>query len=333
MKTIKTIDLFAGIGGMRIGVELAARSLKLKHKNVFSSEIDKYCCQLYELNFGEKPFGDITKPKNSEIDKIIPNHDLLLAGFPCQPFSQAGLKKGFEDTRGTLFYDILRILKKKKPKAFLLENVSNLKGHDNGRTLKIILENLNKIGYSVPYPEILSSKDFGLPQNRRRIFIVGFLKKLRCEFEWPSPINKNTKVGDILEPKSKVPKKYFISNKLWAGHKRRKKQNKLDGKGFGFGLVNSKSQYTNTISARYYKDGSEILIQQGSGNPRKLMPVEAKRLQGFPKTFKISSISDAQLYKQFGNSVSVNVIKEISKNIIKSLQGKKIKNYQLDLGF
>ena len=157
----------------------------------------------------EKTFGDITKPKNSEIDKIIPNHDLLLAGFPCQPFSQAGLKKGFEDTRGTLFYDILRILKKKKPKAFLLENVSNLKGHDNGRTLKIILENLNKIGYSVPYPEILSSKDFGLPQNRRRIFIVGFLKKLRCEFEWPSPINKNTKVGS-LEPKSKVPKKYFI---------------------------------------------------------------------------------------------------------------------------
>ena len=129
----------------------------------------------------------------------------------------------------------MRILKKKKPKAFLLENVSNLKGHDNGRTLKIILENLNKIGYYVPYPEILSSKDFGLPQNRRRIFIVGFLKKLKCEFEWP--INKTK--GDILEPKSKVPKKYFISNKLWAGHKE-EKQNKLDGKGFGFGLVNSK---------------------------------------------------------------------------------------------
>ncbi len=333
MKTIKTIDLFAGIGGMRIGVDQAAKFLKIKHKNVFSSEIDKYCCQLYYANFSQEPYGDITVPKTKDLDKLIPNHDLLLAGFPCQPFSQAGLKKGFDDTRGTLFYDILRILKIKKPKAFLLENVSNLKGHDNGNTLKVILRNLNKIGYIVPYPKILCSKDFGLPQNRKRIFIVGFLKELQCEFEWPSPINKKTRVGDILEPKSKVPKKYFISNKLWEGHKRRKKQNKIDGKGFGYGIVNSRSEYTNTISARYYKDGSEILIQQGSGNPRKLMPVEAKRLQGFPKSFKISNMSDVQIYKQFGNSVSVSVINAIAKNIIKSLQGKKVKNFQMDLGF
>lgn len=297
------IDLFAGIGGIRLGFEQAFKDIEC----VFTSEIDKHAVQTYQANFGnEIVYGDIT-----QIDEeSIPDHDILLAGFPCQPFSQAGLKKGFTDTRGTLFFDIERILLAKRPRAFLLENVKQLKGHDKGRTLQVILEHLEQAGYKVFY-DILKARDFGVPQNRERIYLVGFLDH-SVEFEFPKPIGIETRVGDILE--HQVDEKYTISDRLWAGHQRRKENNKLNGKGFGYGLVNENSEYTNTISARYYKDGSEILIEQKNKNPRKLTPREASRLQGFPKDFVIP-VSDAQSYKQFGNSVCVPVIRAIAENM------------------
>lgn len=305
---MKIIDLFAGIGGIRLGFELASHDIEC----VFTSEIDQHAIKTYVENHGcENIFGDITKINEDD----IPEHDILLAGFPCQPFSQAGLKKGFSDTRGTLFFDIERILLKRKPKAFLLENVKQLKGHDKGNTLKTILMHLEQVGYKVYY-DVLKARDFGIPQNRERIYIVGFLDHT-VQFSFPKPLNKPTKVGDILE--KNVDQKYTISDRLWAGHQRRKIENKAKGKGFGYGLVNSDSEYTNTISARYYKDGSEILIEQENKNPRKLTPREAARLQGFPEDFKIP-VSNVQAYKQFGNSVCIPVIKAIAKNMILAMK-------------
>lgn len=313
MKTsnkIKIIDLFAGIGGIRLGFEKASNN---NIECVFTSEWNKYSEQTYLANFkDEKVYGDITK-----IDEnLVPNHDILLAGFPCQPFSQAGLKKGFSDTRGTLFFDIERILIAKKPQAFLLENVKQLKGHDGGRTLEIIIEHLKEIGYENVQYRVLKARDFGLPQNRERIYIVGFLDD-SIKFEFPTPTYDFVKVGDILE--ENVDEKYTISDRLWEGHQRRKIANKEKGKGFGFGLVNANSEYTNTISARYYKDGSEILIEQNGKNPRKLTPREAARLQGFPDTFKIP-VSDNQAYQQFGNSVPVKVIEKVAEQMLKHIK-------------
>lgn len=302
---IKIIDLFAGIGGIRLGVEKAFNG---NTECVFTSEWNKFSVQTYLANFpNEEIFGDITQIN----EKSIPNHDILLAGFPCQPFSQAGLKKGFSDTRGTLFFDIERILKEKKPKAFLLENVKQLKGHDKGNTLKIIIEHLKNIGYNNVHYEILKAREFGLPQNRERIYIVGFLDE-NVKFQFPQPTLEPTKVGDILD--ENVDEKYTISDRLWQGHQRRKIENKKKGKGFGYGLFNEKSEYTNTISARYYKDGSEILIEQKNKNPRKLTPREAARLQGFPDSF-IIPVSDNQAYQQFGNSVAVNVVEKVAEQI------------------
>jgi DNA (cytosine-5)-methyltransferase 1 len=307
-KKIKIIDLFAGIGGIRLGFENASNNIEC----VFTSEWDKYSQITYKENYpNEEVFGDITKID----EKLIPNHDILLAGFPCQAFSQAGLGKGFSDTRGTLFFDIERILIEKQPKAFLLENVKRLKTHDEGKTLKIILKHLKKAGYKNIYFQVLRARDFGLPQNRERIFIVGFLDD-KIKFEFPKPILSKTSVGDILQ--SRVDDKYTISDKLWAGHKRRKRENKLKGKGFGYGIVDKNSEYTNTISARYYKDGSEILLSQQGLNPRKLTPRECARLQGFPDSFKIP-VSDTQAYRQFGNSVPVNVIEKVAKQMLKHL--------------
>jgi cytosine-specific methyltransferase nlaX len=304
---VKIVDLFAGIGGIRLGVEQAFGSVDC----VFTSEIDKHAVTTYKANFKDgHVFGDIKQIDASD----VPDHDILLAGFPCQPFSQAGLKKGFTDTRGTLFFDIERILLAKHPKAFLLENVKQLKGHDKGRTFQTIIDHLNKAGYKVFY-EILKARDFGVPQNRERIYIVGFLDH-SINFEFPKPTNLPTRVGDILD--DVVDEKYTISDKLWSGHKRRKELNKLNGKGFGYGLFNKESAYTNTISARYYKDGSEILIEQENKNPRKLTPREAARLQGFPEEYVIP-VSDAQAYKQFGNSVAVPVIKAIATEMKKAL--------------
>tara|TARA_R110000744_G_scaffold114988_1_gene215052 strand:+ start:3840 stop:4802 length:963 start_codon:yes stop_codon:yes gene_type:complete len=308
MNTYKIIDLFAGIGGIRRGFEQAYEG---GIECVFTSEWDKFAAQTYKLNYpNEVLHGDITQIS----EKDIPDHDILLAGFPCQPFSQAGLKKGFSDTRGTLFFDIEKILLEKKPKAFLLENVKRLRTHDKGRTLETILKHLKKAGYKVNY-EVLRARDFGLPQNRERIFIVGFLDN-SIEFEFPKPTIENTSVSDILE--NKVDSSYTISDRLWEGHQRRKRENKLKGKGFGYGIVDKNSEYTNTISARYYKDGSEILVRQKDKNPRKLTPREAARLQGFPDSFKIQ-VSNNQAYKQFGNSVAVNVVEAVAKKIILAL--------------
>ncbi len=298
--SIRFIDLFAGIGGMRIPFD------ELGCKCVFSSEIDKFAKLTYSENFGETPFGDITKIKEED----IPNHDLLIGGFPCQAFSNAGLRKGFDDTRGTLFFEIARILKYHKPQAFLLENVKGLLSHESGKTIDIILETLNSLGYWLSV-DVLNSKHFGLPQNRERVFIVGFKDKFN--FEFPVPPRTPTKLGKILE--KKVDKKYTISDKLWTSHKARKKKAKKRGHGFGYSIFNENSEYTSTISSRYYKDGSEILLEQSNANPRKISPREAARLQGFSDSFKIP-VSDTQAYKQFGNAVSVNVIRYLAEEII-----------------
>jgi len=313
---IKIIDLFAGIGGIRKGFEIAFGSNNIEC--VLTSEIDKYAIETYKANYGEDNlYGNIKEI----IEHDVPDHNILLAGFPCQPFSQAGLKKGFNDTRGTLFFDIERMLKAKKPEAFLLENVKQLRGHNKGNTLKVIIGHLEGIGYKV-YVDVLAAKDFGCPQNRERIFIVGFLDH-SVNFNFPVPINKSIKVGDILE--DKVDPKYTISDKLWEGHKRRKEMHKNKGNGFGYSLFNENSPYTNTISARYYKDGSEILIEQKGKNPRKITPREAARLQGFDDNFIINKVSDVQAYKQFGNSVCVPVITAVAKQMKICLDKKVVK--------
>lgn len=318
--SLKFIDLFAGIGGIRLGFQAAGGAC------VFSSEFDIHAQRTYKKNHGEYPFGDITLINPKE----IPDHDVLLAGFPCQPFSHAGLKLGIDDTRGTLFHDIANIIEQKKPKFALLENVKGLISHDKGHTLKIILKTLTKIGYSCNIPKeiimfgttkqiqdlakkmVLKSIDFGVPQNRQRIYIVLWRDGEIDQFDYPQPIESKIKVGDILE-RSPDPK-LTISDRLWAGHKRRKAENTKNGKGFGYGLFSADSPYTNTISARYYKDGSEVLIEQIGQNPRKISHREAARLQGFPDEFQPSD-SNVQAYKQFGNSVTVSVIFPLAEKI------------------
>ena len=310
------IDLFAGIGGIRIPFQ------NLNGRCVFTSEWDKYAQKTYRVNFGEEPYGDITKISSDE----IPSFDILLAGFPCQPFSQAGLKKGFDDTRGTLFFEIERIIFDKRPKAFMLENVKQLRGHDKGRTLATIKKHLEDMNYDVKC-EVLRAADFGVPQNRERLFIVGFDKgelsqEYHQKFKFPEKTNKKTCVGQILE--STVDEKYTISDKLYEGHLRRKQQHLEKGNGFGFSVFNSESKYTNTLSARYYKDGSEILIDQGNGiNPRKLTPKECARLQGFPPEF-IIPVSDTQAYKQFGNSVAVPAVDAVATEILAFMKKTKL---------
>lgn len=318
------IDLFAGIGGMRIGFQQANGTC------IFSSEFEKNAQETYFCNHGDFPFGDITKIPVED----IPDHDVLIGGFPCQPFSHAGLKLGIADTRGTLFHNIAKIIEIKRPKVALLENVKGLISHDKGYTLQVILRTLTSIGYSCNIDKniitggtpkqlqeeakkmVLRSVDFGVPQNRQRIYIVLWKDGLTEKFEYPIPTHVTTKVGDILE--ESPDSKYTISDKLWDGHQRRKESNKINGKGFGFGIVNSESPYTNTISARYYKDGSEILIEQEGKNPRKLTPREAANLQGFPPEF-VCSKSSVQAYKQFGNSVSVPVIQALAQKIREDL--------------
>ena len=306
MANFKYIDLFAGIGGIRRPYQ------KLGGTCVFSSEIDKFAIQPYEANWGETPSGDITKID----EKDIPSFDILLAGFPCQAFSIAGKRKGFDDTRGTMFFEIERILEYHKPKCFMLENVKGLLSHDKGNTFRVMKDILeNKLGYKIYY-QVLNAKDFGVPQNRERIIIVGF-KNHDIKFEFPKPTGIKTKLGDILE--KDVPEKYTISDKIWASHQRRKEMHKAKGNGFGYSLFNEKSPYTSTISARYYKDGSEILVEQKGKNPRKLTPREAARLQGFPDDFKLV-VSDLQCYKQFGNSVPTKMIEAVANNVIKALK-------------
>lgn len=332
---LRSIDLFAGIGGIRLAFQ------NLGATCVFSSEWDKYSRKTYAANFGELPHGDITKIPASD----IPDHDILLAGFPCQAFSQAGLRKGFGDTRGTLFFDIQRILAEKRPRMFLLENVKQLKGHDKGRTLQTILailrgdqvdvpSNLDlsgdtraalstKLNYWVDF-RVLRSADFGVPQNRERVYIVGLdrdyygNKDFNSMFAWPSPTGLPTSVRQILQSHNEVDDKYTISQRLLDGHIRRKREHREKGNGFGFSIFTPDQPYTNTISARYYKDGSEILIDQSDlgRRPRKLTPRECARLQGYPEEFIVDAVSDAQAYRQFGNSVSVPVVQAVASRML-----------------
>lgn len=311
------IDLFAGIGGMRIAYEAAGGHC------VYSNEWNKYSQQTYYANFGVQPDGDITKVAADS----IPEHDILVAGFPCQPFSIAGVSKkqslgratGFEDkTQGTLFFDICRILKAKRPKAFMLENVKNLCSHDRGRTFTVIQESLKELNYKVFY-KILDGKDY-VPQHRERIVIVGFdMNRYGEDVDFKFNLktaDKQPVVRDILE--SEVSSKYTLSDKLWSYLQSYAAKHREAGNGFGYGIA-PLDGITRTISARYYKDGSEILIEQAGKNPRRLTPRECARLQGFPDTFKIP-VSDTQAYRQFGNSVVVPLMAEVAKLVIGKLE-------------
>jgi len=310
------IDLFAGIGGMRLAFE------KSGGKCVFSSEWNKFSQQTYEANFGEIPDGDITKIKESD----IPDHDILVGGFPCQPFSIAGVSKknslnrphGFKDeTQGTLFFDICRIIKAKKPKAFLLENVKNLQSHDKGKTFKVILKALREdLGYDVHYKIIDASSV--VPQHRERMFIVGFLRPM--DFEFPEIQDKNLTVQDILE--NKVDKKYTLTDGTWAALQRHAANSKLKGNGFGYGMTNLNG-ISRTLSARYYKDGAEVLIpQKQNKKPRRLTPRECARIMGFPESFKII-VSDSQAYRQFGNALVVPLVTKIAQAVVKCMKDNK----------
>lgn len=311
------IDLFAGIGGMRIAYEKAGGHC------VYSNEWNKYSQQTYFANFGEQPDGDITKVDAD----AIPDHDILVAGFPCQPFSIAGVSKkqslgratGFEDkTQGTLFFDICRILKAKRPKAFMLENVKNLKSHDRGRTFKVITEALEELDYEI-FHAVLDGQNY-VPQHRERILIIGFDRKrygrdLGFRFNItpaePKPIMK-----DILE--TDVDEKYTLTDKLWTYLQNYAAKHRAAGNGFGYGIADPDG-VSRTLSARYYKDGSEILIAQNGKNPRRLTPRECARLQGFPDDFVIP-VSDTQAYKQFGNSVVVPLMTNVAQLVVKKMK-------------
>lgn len=313
------IDLFAGIGGMRIAYSRQGGQC------VFSSEWDKYAQKTYFDNFDEMPQGDITQVKSED----IPDHDILVAGFPCQPFSIAGVSKknsmgratGFQDkTQGTLFFDVCRIIEAKRPKAFMLENVKNLKSHDKGNTWKVIRESLDQLDYEV-FAAVIDGQGF-VPQHRERIFIVGFDRQRYgnfFDFSFDVDEDKPEKVPvlrDILQPEADA--KYTLTDKLWAYLQNYAAKHKAKGNGFGYGIPDFDG-VTRTLSARYYKDGSEILINQGEGkNPRRLTPRECARLQGYPEDFKIT-VSDTRAYKQFGNSVVVTLVTSIAKLVVEKM--------------
>ncbi len=325
--TFTFIDLFAGIGGLRAAFDAAGG------RCVFTSEWDRFAQQTYEANYRDnRPIeGDITK---IAVDQI-PEHDVLVAGFPCQPFSIAGVSKknalgrahGFlDETQGTLFFDVARIINHHRPAAFLLENVKNLKSHDKGRTFEVIRRTLeDELGYEL-HVKVIDAKHF-LPQHRERVVLVGF--RDATSFSWNDvnlPEAGVSRMRDILHPEdgsevaeshftlgadASVNEKYTLSDKLWQYLQNYAAKHKAAGNGFGFGLVGP-NDTCRTLSARYYKDGSEILIDRGTGkNPRRLTPRECARLMGFPESFRIP-VSDTQAYKQFGNSVAVPVFKAVA---------------------
>ena len=311
------IDLFAGIGGLRLAMESAGAHC------VYSSEWNKFSRQTYEANFGEVPDGDITQVLAEE----VPDHSVLVGGFPCQPFSVAGVSKkrslgratGFEDeTQGTLFFDVCRILAAKRPKSFFLENVKNLTSHDHGRTFEVIEQSLDSLDYEVFY-RVLDAQDY-VPQHRERIVIIGFDRKRygdapEFSFDLPKPDVKPV-LADILE--HDVPEKYTLSDKLWAYLQAYAAKHRAAGNGFGYGLARPDG-VARTLSARYHKDGSEILIPQEGRNPRRLTPRACARLQGFPDSFVIP-VSDTQAYRQFGYSVAVPLMSEVAKALVAELR-------------
>ena len=316
----KFIDLFAGIGGIRIAFE------SLGGECVFSSEWDKYCQLTYQANFGEVPAGDIRKIIASE----IPDHDVLTAGFPCQAFSIAGKRGGFDDTRGTLFFEVARIIKEKQPKIVFLENVKGLMSHDRGKTLATIVNVLrNDLGYFVPEPEIVNAKGFGVPQNRERIIIVGFRGDFGVnDFRYPTPTNPEVTIKDIMETKP-VSSKYYLSDTYLNSLREHKKRHESKGNGFGYEIrsvndianalvVGGMGKERNLIIDKRLKDFTPVTKIKGKVNPeyvRRLTPRECAGLQGFPANFKIP-VSDAQAYKQFGNSVAIPAIKAVAKQVL-----------------
>jgi len=313
------IDLFAGMGGFRLAMQAQGG------RCVFSSEWNKYAQKTYFANFGEMPFGDITKEATKS---YIPEYfDILCAGFPCQPFSIAGVSKkkslgretGFKDkTQGTLFFDVAEIISRHRPKAFFLENVKNLVSHDKGNTFKIIRGTLEELRYSVHYL-VMDGQSY-VPQHRERIMIVGF----NCDiyhgeesFSFPEKKQTPIKIKDILDPN--IDEKYTLSDRLWSYLQSYAEKHRAKGNGFGYGMVDLEG-ISRTLSARYYKDGSEILIPQGEGkNPRRLSPRECARLMGYPDTYRLDQVSDVQAYRQCGNSVVVPLITDVSKQIIKTI--------------
>ena len=318
----KSIDLFAGIGGIRLGFDKAFRD---NIETVFVSELDEKAKETYRANFKDKfdINGDITKIKEIE----IPEHDILLAGFPCQAFSLAGLKKGFEDARGTLFFDVARIAEYHKPKVVFCENVKNLVNHDRGKTFKVIIRILENLGYKV-YEKVLNSKNFGVPQNRERIYIVAFREDIdSSDFSFPEKTDNNKVISDIMEEKEVSPK-YYLSNVYIDSLMRHKQRHESKGNGFGYeikklnGIANTlvcggMGRERNLIVDERLTDFIPVTHIKGEINRkyiRKMTPREWARLQGFPDSFKFV-VADTHLYKQFGNSVTVSVIEEIAKNI------------------
>lgn len=308
------IDLFAGIGGFRIAFTESGGQC------VFASEWDKYAQMTYEQNFKHMPEGDITKILAS----TIPDHDILTAGFPCQPFSIAGVTKNnalgknhgwLHETQGTLFFDVVRIIDRKRPKAFLLENVKNLKSHDKGQTFAVIERTLkDELGYHI-FSKVIDARTV-VPQHRERIYIVGFREPE--DFEFPVLPDLQPKFGTILE--EEVDDKYTLSDRLWTYLQEYAAKHRAKGNGFGYGLTDLDG-IARTLSARYYKDGAEILVPQENKNPRRLTPRECARLMGYPESYQIVC-SDTRAYKQFGNSVVVPVVKEIAQKIVQTLFGK-----------
>ncbi|WHZ33224.1 DNA cytosine methyltransferase (plasmid) [Desemzia incerta] len=304
MEKLKFIDLFAGIGGIRLGFE------DENTECVFSSEWDKFAQKTYEENFGEKPAGDITKIEA----KDIPQHDILMAGFPCQPFSKIGKREGFKNaTQGTLFFDVIRILDYHKPKAFLLENVSGILTIDNGKTIQTIMGALDEAGYNASY-QVLNAADFGLPQNRRRVYFVGFLKELEVNFKYPvgDPYNR-VPISSVLESNMDG---YEISEHLQKSYLFKKDDGKPQ-------IVDKNSDIqVNTLVATYHKIQriTGTFVRDGKTGLRLLSENECKALQGFPKDFKIP-VSRTQMYRQFGNSVAVPVVKLIADEMKQNLRG------------
>lgn len=313
------IDLFAGMGGFRLAMQAQGG------KCVFSSEWNKYAQKTYMANFGEMPFGDITK----EITKsYIPQEfDVLCAGFPCQPFSIAGVSKkkslghetGFKDkTQGTLFFDVADIISRHRPKAFFLENVKNLMSHDKGNTFKVIKGTLEELRYSIHY--LVMDGQTYVPQHRERIMIVGFNRDIfhgEEQFTFPKQKQASRSIKEILDPA--IDEKYTLSDKLWNYLQIYAEKHRAKGNGFGFGIADLNG-ISRTLSARYYKDGSEILIPQDEGkNPRKLSPRECARLMGYPDKYRLNQVSDVQAYRQCGNSVVVPLITAISEQLVKTM--------------
>lgn len=312
--SFRFIDLFAGIGGFRLALQ------QLGGDCVFSSDWDRFARQTYLANFSDEPAGDIRNVH----EKDVPPYDILTAGFPCQPFSISGVSKknslgrphGFADqVQGTLFFEIVRFLRAHQPQAFILENVRNLRNHDQGRTFNVIFQLLTQeLGYDVHY-RILDAKHV-VPQHRERIFIVGFREPR--DFKWPAPSaqNQHPVFRDIIE--KRVDAKYTLSDKLWRYLQDYSRKHKAAGNGFGFGLADLNG-ITRTLSARYYKDGSEILVPQRGKNPRRLTPRECARLMGYPDSFRIV-VSDTQAYKQFGNSVVVPIVQAVASAVLDALK-------------